>query len=273
MIRPVIKWSGSKRKFASEISRWIPEQGVYFEPFVGGGAILGTIGPRKGFAGDIIPELIDLWKFIKSDPKSLAQNYESHWKKLQAQGHTYYYEVRANFNLNRTPGELLFLSRTCVNGLIRFNREGNFNNSLHHTRPGIHPDSLRIIIQDWSRRIADTDFFATDFLELTSSAKKGDVVYLDPPYMGTKGRYQNVSFDFDRLWSCLEDLNRRNVKWILSLDGSSGSRDYSKELEVPLLLSKQSFLLDGESSPFPRLLNQRQDLVKESMFLNFDLKK
>lgn len=272
MTQAVIKWSGSKRKLAKFIVPHIPETGTYFEPFIGGGSILGAIGPRKSYAGDVIPELIDLWDAIKDSPDTLANKYEKHWKSLQNEGHFYYYKVRESFNKKRGPAELLFLSRTCVNGLIRFNSSGDFNNSLHHTRPGINPDTLRDIIHEWSRIISKTTFLTTDYKKLLAKSKKGDIVYLDPPYMGNKGRYQKLDFQFDELWETLDNLNKKKVRWILSLDGRSGERNYSKALHEPLRLSKQSFMLDGESSAFPRLLNNRLDKVKESLFMNFDTK-
>jgi len=267
--QPVIKWSGSKRKLARFIVPNIPTTGTYFEPFIGGGSILGAIGPRKSYAGDVISELVGLWDAIKNFPDTLASAYSRHWNGLQDQGPTYYYKVRDDFNKKRNPADLLFLSRTCVNGLIRFNSAGEFNNSLHHTRPGIHPDTLRDIIHEWSGIVRKTTFLATDYKKLLSKAQEGDIAYLDPPYMGNKGRYQKLTFDFDSLWETLDLLNHRKVLWILSLDGKSGDRNYSKTLSEPLKLSKKSFLLDGESSAFPRLLNKRLDRVKESLFMNF----
>jgi len=272
MLQPVIKWSGSKRKSAEFITSFIPKTGTYFEPFLGGGSILGALGNRPGYAGDQIPELIGIWDLVKSDPTFLANSYEKSWNGLQKEGHTYYYKVRDRFNKKRTPEDLLFLSRTCVNGLIRFNTYGDFNNSLHHTRPGINPETLRSILLEWSKIVSKTKFVATDYENLLKKAKLGDIVYMDPPYMGNKGRYKNEQFDFERLWRILEDLNNRKVKWILSLDGKSGDRDYSKALSAPQELSKDAYLLDGESSAFPRLLNSRLDNVTESLFLNFKIK-
>ncbi len=78
--------------------------------------------PSKiAIAGDIIAELIHLWKAIRDEPELTAKEYELRWKRLQNEGHTAYYDIRASFNATRNPHDLLFLSRTCVNGLIRFN--------------------------------------------------------------------------------------------------------------------------------------------------------
>jgi DNA adenine methylase len=269
---PVIKWSGSKRTQAHIIVPLVPPSGVYYEPFVGGGSILGNVGPRRSFASDVIPELIDLWNAIKTEPEFLKAQYASMWEDLQTNGHEAYYRVREIFNTSRTPEHFLFLTRTCVNGLIRFNSEGNFNNSLHHSRPGIHPSKLGVIIDLWSERISNTSFHCAEFTEIISTAKKNDIVYLDPPYMNNRGRYRREVFDFDTLWAELESLNKKSVKWILSIDGSSGSKDYSNGLSAPRQLSRSEIRVAVGHSPFPRLQNSRQDQVFESIFTNFDAK-
>jgi DNA adenine methylase len=271
ILNPVIKWSGSKRGLAPIILPLIPNVGNYFEPFIGGGSILGNIGPRKSFASDVLPELIDLWDAIKTRPEFLSREYETMWNRLQINGHETYYEIRKTFNENKTPEHFLFLTRTCVNGLIRFNSAGEFNNSLHHSRPGIHPDRLELILHEWSKRVSQTTFINCDYSETLRKSKKNDVVYLDPPYMNNKGRYSKASFDFERLWQTLEELNRRSIKWILSIDGTSGTRDYSKNLEIPRSLARNELNVEAGNSPFPKLQKSRTDQVTESIFMNFQI--
>ena len=190
MFKPVIKWSGSKRSQAAEIVRYLPEKfGTYYEPFLGGGSMLYAVDPKRSVCGDICEPLILLWEMIKSQPEELAEAYRLRWERLQREGYLVYYEIRDQFNKGKQPEDLLFLSRTCVNGLIRFNTDGMFNNSFHHTRPGIDPDSLRRIIIDWSRHIQSTTFMTADYTATTEDATPDDIVYLDPPYFHTKGRY------------------------------------------------------------------------------------
>jgi DNA adenine methylase len=270
-LQPVIKWSGSKRALVPRIRSLLSGTGTYYEPFVGGGSVLGNVGPRNSLAGDTIPELIDLWRAIQLKPMDIAAAYERDWGLLQRIGHTHYYAVRDRFNQDRSPEDLLFLSRTCVNGLIRFNTSGNFNNSLHHTRPGIAPCRLRIILNQWSERIARTEFRCVDYEDLLRCALPGDIAYLDPPYMGTVGRYRPEPFDFDRLWQVLSELNSRGVRWVLSIDGTAGERDYSGGLSVVESISKTRLLLQSGTSTFPRVMNGRKDNVGESVFLNFDV--
>jgi DNA adenine methylase len=271
VLDPVIKWSGSKRALAPIILPLIPSKGTYFEPFIGGGSILGNVGPRRSLASDVLPELIELWNSIKTRPEFLARQYEAMWNRLQSNGHETYYEIRDTFNRDKTPEHFLFLTRTCVNGLIRFNAAGEFNNSLHHSRPGIHPQRLEAILKEWSSRIAQTSFLNADYSEALRRCKKNDIVYLDPPYMNNKGRYSKTEFDFAQLWVVLENLNRKSVHWILSIDGTSGVRDYSTQLDIPRSLSRTELSVAAGNSPFPKLQNSRTDKVTESIFTNFKI--
>lgn len=267
MIKPVIKWSGSKRSQSQIISSFFPHSfGTYFEPFVGGGSILYAINPEKSVCGDICKPLIDLWIEIRDDPQSLAESYKERWTRLQTEGYTAYYAIRDEFNATKSPYDLLFLSRTCVNGLIRFNDKGEFNNSLHYSRPGIKPESLRDIIFDWSLRIQGAQFITDDYTNTTAMAKAGDVVYLDPPYFHTRGRYFGT-IDFDRFLEYLEDLNARGIKYLLSLDGIRGQEDYT--VDLPKGLYKRHEFIPSGNSTFKKVIDKETEKVLESLYLNY----
>ena len=267
MMKPVIKWSGSKRTQADKIKSIFPASfDTYFEPFLGGGSILYSISPEKSICGDICKPLIDLWKEIRDNPKELANGYLLRWNRLQDEGYTAYYEIRDDFNRNRSSYDLLFLSRTCVNGLIRFNDKGNFNNSLHYSRPGIKPESLKEIILDWSKHIQGSEFISNDYMVTTATAKEGDIVYLDPPYFHTKGRYFG-GIDFNRFLEYLEDLNRRNIKYLLSFDGKRGKEDYT--VDLPKDLYKRHEFLQSGNSTFKKVIGKETEKVFESLYMNF----
>ncbi|MCD7802130.1 MAG: Dam family site-specific DNA-(adenine-N6)-methyltransferase [Clostridiales bacterium] len=267
MIKPVIKWSGSKRSQAAEIIKYVPNSyGTYYEPFIGGGSILYAIHPDRAICGDICEPLISLWRRIKYDPVGLAEDYKVRWTRLQDEGYTAYYEIRDNFNRNHLPEDLLFLSRTCVNGLIRFNANGDFNNSLHHTRRGITPDSLKKIILDWSERIQCAEFTPVDYAESSSSAKEGDLIYLDPPYFHTKGRYYGT-IDYDRFLEYLDSLTQKGVKYMLSFDGIRGESDYT--IELPQNLYKRHVLIPSGNSSFKKVMDKENIQVFESLYLNW----
>lgn len=265
----MIKWPGSKRSIAPIIARMLPRGGVYFEPFVGGGALLPFRACRKAIAGDIIPELIELWKLIRDEPHLTAAEYETRWIRLQEEGHRAYYAIRESFNATRSPHDLLFLTRTCVNGLARFNTWGNFNNSLHHTRPGIAPSNLRKVILSWSQIVRDVEFSIADYRRTLESVNKGDVVFLDPPYGGTKGRYMPHSMSYGDLCGELDRLNSIEALWILTLDGSAGDRSYATT--IPASLYKARLSVRTGNSPFTKLMRAGIDSVTESVYFNFEL--
>lgn len=267
MMKPVIKWSGSKRSQSEIIKSFFPNTfETYFEPFVGGGSMLYSINPRKSICGDICEPLIALWKEIKNEPEKLAEEYKVRWNRLQNEGYTAYFNIRDDFNKNKSPYDLLFLSRTCVNGLIRFNSKGEFNNSLHYSRTGIKPDSLKDIILDWSKHIQSTDFYSDDYINTTKTAKKGDVIYLDPPYFHTKGRYFGT-IDFDKFLSYLEDLNSRGIKYLLSFDGVRGKENYTVNLPKELYVRHE--LIHSGNSTFRKVIDKETEKVLESLYLNF----
>lgn len=228
--------------------------------------MLYALGPKRSVCGDICEPLIDLWTEIRDNPAELAEGYRARWTRLQDEGYTAYYEIRDDFNRDKSPYDLMFLSRTCVNGLIRFNDKGEFNNSLHYSRKGIRPDTLEKIILDWSQHIQNTRFLAEDYTVTTSSAKSGDVVYLDPPYFHTKGRYFGT-IDFERFLEYLEDLNRRGIKYLLSFDGKRGEEDYTVDLSKELY-KRHEFIPSGNST-FKKVIDKETEKVLESLYLNY----
>jgi DNA adenine methylase len=263
-----IKWSGSKRSQAKAIVAAINEIKfhTYFEPFIGSGAILGELSPEHAVGGDIYSPLINLWKEIRDNPAQIAADYQSQWEMLQDRGHLYFYEVRDRFNKYQSPYDLLFLSRTCVNGLIRFNAKGEFNNSLHHSRKGMNPKTLEKIVYDWSKRIQGHEFINGDYRETTRNATENDLVYLDPPYFNNKNRYlENI--EYEKFIDYLRDLNQRSVKFILSYDGHTDTKVYTHH--IPEDLYKRKILLSSGLSAFRKTQDKASDMVYESLYINF----
>lgn len=268
-VEPVIKWSGSKRQVAPQIGRLFPESSKrYFEPFVGSGAMLPFRNSNTGIAGDIISELIDLWNIIKNDPETIAMEYHQRWGQLQKEGYQIYYYIRDCFNKTRNPHDFLFLTRTCVNGLIRFNGNGDFNNSFHLSRPGINPTRLREVIFQWHYFIKEVTFCNTDYRTTLQDVTGNDFVFLDPPYGGTRGRYTRDEFCLNSFYSELERLNTIGARWVLTFDGVAGEREYS--YEVPEELYKNKVLVKTGNSPFTKLMKTNIDAVYESVYLNFN---
>lgn len=264
-IKPLIKWSGSKRSQADQLASFIPSFRRYYEPFVGGGSMLYRVSPEEAVVGDSCKPLIDLWEAVKTVPDRLASEYRSLWESLQ-KDNDFYYTVRDRFNAYQEPWDFLFLTRTCMNGLIRFNREGKFNTSFHVGRSGIHPDTMDSIIRDWHQKLHGVVFISGDFTETLRTVTAEDFVYLDPPYFHTKGMY-GEAFESSRLLECLESMNRIGVRWMLSYDGKSVDGDLT--VDIPQHLYRRHEYIQSGISSFKRIVKKENVMVYESLYLNF----
>lgn len=266
-IAPVIKWCGGKRKSASAIAAYFPKDfSTYFEPFVGGGALLRYRDGKKAICSDICGPLIKLWREVQSHPSELACAYEARWKAFQSKGHTEYYRIRERFNQDFDPADFLFLSRTCINGLIRFNGDGKFNSPVHLTRVGMQPERLRKILLDWSENIQNVRFIRADYRDVTEYMRRDSLVYLDPPYYNSSTWYYG-KFDHERLFSWLSKLNEKGVRWLMSYDGQSVSREY--EAPVPESLYARRVDIPAGTSGFRGVMKGVSDQVIESLYMNF----
>ena len=171
----LLKWTGSKRSQAERIASIVPPHDRYFEPFIGGGAILFYFARQGAQASDIYAPLIGFWKLVRDEPKKLVNNYALQWKLLQEDLPGYFYVVRERFNKEERPEDLNFLMRTCVNGIVRFSKKGEFNNSFHLSRRGMLPEKFRDIVMEWSRRLLGVDFHVRDYAEAFEQAMPGDL--------------------------------------------------------------------------------------------------
>jgi DNA adenine methylase len=279
-IPSIIKWTGSKRSQAPTIIQLMPSFNRYLEPFLGGGALLYAVAVPGSIACDIYKPLIDLWCLIQSHPQFVIENYTEQWQAVNEELDSlnleklsknvsfpeYYYKVRDRFNSNKSPLDLNFVMRTCVNGIVRFNKQGDFNNSFHLSRRGMLPQRFSKIVSEWHKVLKGVDFMCQDYAETLELAEKGDFVYLDPPYAGNKQRYAG-ELDIKRFFIELEKLNVKGVNWALSFDGHRGGHDLV--YDVPKSLYKRhSFIYSGLSA-VNKVLNGPVEEVRESLYLNY----
>jgi DNA adenine methylase len=190
--RPVIKWAGGKTQLLPRLLRHVPEaRGRYWEPFIGSAALFfelrrtGRI--RSATLGDVNPELISLYTVIRDAVEALITRLGDHERHRHER--TYYYEVR---NWDRSPdwtardpveraARMIFLNKTCYNGLHRVNRRGEFNVPWgRYANPSLcDATNLRAA----SAALRDVELRVGHFRSLLHAAERGDVVYLDPPYV------------------------------------------------------------------------------------------
>ena len=276
MFEPVIKWSGSKRSQAEEILKHFPKEiNTYYEPFVGGASVLRRlldteIKVKKYCCSDINDDLISLWNLIKSNPKLVAKSYKQMWTELNVDDdknrkREYFYMVRDRFNKEKTAIDFMFIMRTTTNGMPRYNKKGEFNNSFHITRNGIIPTTLEKIIFEWSKLLNENNviFETKDYKEIKS--KQGDFLYLDPPYANTKGMYYG-NINNEELW---EWLRQQKGNYILSFDGKSGEEDNTYAVPKDIY-NNHLYLLSGNSS-FKRTIGKSNDsIVYESLYIKIN---
>ena len=267
-MQPVIKWTGSKRSQANEIVSLMPENyHMYYEPFLGGGSVLYNLNDKhraNAICSDICEPLMELWRTIKYDPIMLYESYKYNWEKFQ-QDENYYYELRSSFNKTKDAFYFFFLTRTCINGKIRFNKKGEFNSAVHHKRGGINPETIKNIILNWSDKIKNTLFVDCDYRKILQYVKENDFVYLDPPYFNTKGLYYG-GIDYDAFIDFLRQLCNMGVKYILSYDGMRG--DDNKMVDLPQDVYKRHELLLSGNSSFDRFKGEKK-VVYESIYMNY----
>lgn len=276
----LIKWTGSKRSQAQHILQFIPPHRRYLEPFVGGGALLYVAAVPGSVASDIYRPLIELWKMVQRSPDEVIENYRLQSKAVNAELDgldlnnlppnerlpAYFYKVRDRFNRTNDPLDLNFIMRTCVNGIVRFNDKGEFNNSFHLSRRGMEPARFEKVVRSWHLVIESVDFVCQDYAVTMGCAEKGDFVYLDPPYAGNRQRYIG-DLDLERFFSNLETLNTKGVRWALSFDGRRGDRNLIHDIPKPLY--KRHMLLSSGNSAVNKVLNGPVEAVEESLYLNY----
>lgn len=280
-IPSLIKWTGSKRKQASLIANEILPFKRYFEPFLGGGALLYLCASKNTVAADLYKPLIDLWILIQKEPEKVIDDYTEKWKQLDVEYRQLqsagiknkgglpkvFYDCRSNFNETQNPLDLNFIMRTCVNGIVRFNGKGEFNNSFHLSRQGMKPEKFRENVFLWNQRIKEVTFKSQDYRQTVAEAEKGDFIYFDPPYANSHNRYVK-DLDLNLFLETLEQLNAKGVLWAVSFDGSRGESYY--KAEFPKELYKRKIFLSNGNSSLNNILNSKKEEVLESLYLNFD---
>ena len=244
--RSLIRWWGTKRVQASEIvTRFPKEIATYYEPFIGGGAVLyellrSGVAVKRYRCSDICEPLIQLWNLICTDPAKVEENYRRMRSVLRSRGGDFYDEVRDRFNKTHDPCDFFFLLRTCRNGYVRFNQKGEFTVGFHHKRNGAPPDEVHALLQDWHGLLTtnDVQFLVRDFRDVRSRSR--DVLYLDPPYFTPHDPPYSGRIDFNNMWKW---MGRQRGSYLLSLNGFVDGED--RRVAVPEQLYNEEIQLDA----------------------------
>jgi DNA adenine methylase len=247
----LLKWIGNKQRFAHEISSYFPDEfGTYYEPFLGSGAVLSTLAPKKAFASDVFKPLMEIWLTLKKSPSTLKQWYAERWRTVTSGDKQVEYEkIKASYNAKPNGADLLFLCRACYGGVVRFRQADGYMSTLCGVHKPISPDSFSRRVDEWHERTAGTTFAQMDYREAMRRAKAGDVVYCDPPYTHTQAiLYGAQSFELIGLFETIEKCKRRGVYVALSIDGTKRSGSVACTLPIPAgLFVREAFVNCGRS--------------------------
>lgn len=269
-----IPYQGSKRRLAPQIQRCLPA-GIdrFYEPFAGSAAMSLYMArrelARRFVIADCLPPMIELWQSIVERPEKIASAYARLWSGQQQADESYYYRIRDRYNRLQDPTDLLYLICRCVKNSIRFNSAGQFTQSVDRRRLGTRPDGMGRSLAGASLLLRGrSEFRCGDWRDTTADACGPDFIYLDPPYMGTTigrdKRYRQQLPQAD-LVTGLEHYNRQGLRFAVSYDGLTGTRDYGPPL--PATLGLRRLLIDAGWST-QATLHGRSERTYESLYLS-----
>ena len=229
--KPFVKWAGGKRSIIDKLKQLAPEEyKTYYEPFVGGGAMLFELQPKKAVINDYNSELMNVYECIKDENKfeSMCNELNKHEKNHSEE---YYYKIRdldkdkKKFNKladYKRAARTIYLNKACFNGLYRVNSKNEFNvPSGKKTKVNTY-DGPNLGIIHCLLNFFNIELLSTDFEESVKNAKKGDFIYFDPPYDSdttTFNSYTENGFGKEeqkRLSEVFKDLDKRGCYVMLS---------------------------------------------------------
>lgn len=260
LLSPILKWVGGKRQLLSEIIPLIDEScDNYVEPFIGGGAVLFRLQPKKAIINDYNTELINVYRTVRDDLDGLVALLKEHEKYNSSD---YYYEVRA---LDRTPdfdkmsnlekaARIIYLNKTCYNGLYRVNSLGQFNSPYgKYKNPNIVNEVVLRAISKYLNR-NEISIRSGDYKDVLNDIEKNTFVYLDPPYMPISSSssftgYTEGGFGYDKQVELKEECDKLNSKGVQFLQSNSDCeeiRELYKAYRIKVVKAKRAINSDAK---------------------------
>lgn len=255
-VAPVLKWVGGKRQLLPFIEKRIPVFSTYYEPFMGGGAVLFHLQPKSAVVNDVNAELINLYTIIKERVEELIEDLMCH-----ENNEDYFYKIREldrdarSYQLLdplKKASRMIYLNKTCYNGLFRVNKLGAFNSPFgSYKNPNIvNERTLRAVSEYFN--VSDVSFFCEDFETVVSKATKGSFVYFDPPYDPVSHTANFTGYDkggFNkneqiRLREVCAKLDEQGVKFLLSNSATTFIKDLYHDFHVELIPARRAINSD-----------------------------
>jgi DNA adenine methylase len=258
-VSPFLKWVGGKRQIMPSIVAYFPQNiktCQYVEPFVGGGAVLFHLQPKKAIINDLNAELINVYRVIKNNPGALIADLKKH-----ENNSAYFYAIR---NLDRTPdyknlsdidraSRIIYLNKTCFNGLYRVNNAGEFNSPFgNYKNPNIINEPVLKAVGKYLRS-NDIELLNEDYETVLDKVGQDSFVYLDPPYHPVSissnftGYVQGGwnMFDQVRLREACDKLNAKGIKFLLSNSSANFIKDQYKQYNINTVKANRAINSDG----------------------------
>ena len=259
--KPFVKWAGGKRQIMPEIKKYVPENyDTFYEPFVGGGAVFFELAPRKAVLNDYNSELMNVFECIKDEVKFDKMCTELNHHEAN-HSEEYYYQVR---NIDRDvrkynkladykkAARTIYLNKACFNGLYRVNSKNEFNVPFGKKEKVNTYEGQNLGVVHCILNFNDIKLLSTDFEEAVKDAKKGDFVYLDPPYdsdTSTFNDYTENGFNKDeqrRLALLFKELSDRGCYVMLSNHNTILVNELYKDFNIHVISAKRNINANGK---------------------------
>ena len=260
-MKPIIKWVGGKTQLLPQIKERLPEQfNTYYEPFLGGAAVLLDLNPTKAVVNDINPELINMYRQIQTFEDRLVwelDHLDTHHEFYADDPKAFYYIVRDEFNRNlgtNTPEQaarFIYLNKHCFNGLYRVNKKGEFNVPFNGRLLG-HSYNIHDL-REASARLKNVDIRCGSFEDTVKDAGKDDFVFFDSPYAPLNPTsfvdYTKEGFDYEdhvTLAALFKILSDRGCKCMLTNHDTPLIRELYKDYKIEVVDVRRSINRNGD---------------------------
>ena len=256
LVKPFLKWAGGKRQLLPEILKYLPKnigKNTYFEPFLGGGALLFELQPKKAIVNDSNGELINCYRVIQNQVEELIEILKDHKARNSKE---YYDDLRemdrlkeySKFSDIQKAARIIYLNKTCYNGLFRVNSKGYFNVPFgRYKNPNILDEAVLRGVNDYLNQNT-VIFLNTDFAEAVKDAKKGDFIYFDPPYDPVSNTASFTGYDINgfnqneqrRLKQVVDELTKKGCNVMLSNSATDFILDLYKDYTAKIVFATRS---------------------------------
>jgi DNA adenine methylase len=252
LVKPFVKWAGGKRQLMDEIRKYIPKSiSTYYEPFLGGGAVWFELQPKTYVVNDINSEMINVYRTIQTDVDALIAELKQFRNEEEV-----FYQVREqdrapefqNLSSVQRAARIIYLNKTCFNGLFRVNSQGFFNVPFgRYKNPDIVNEATLRAVNSYLKK-AKGEIRNVDFAEAVADAQPGSFIYLDPPYDPVSDTSSFTGYTLDgfgrreqeRLKRLCDDLHNRGCQFLVSNSATPFIKELYADYNVEIVQANRA---------------------------------